>query len=339
MSFWFAQSRMLRSYRALQFIIVLLGIVSMGALSIQFQNAQLVKVFYPWILPFTYFLPGMVEWHSNQILNNPKFQKKDFVFALMPFISCLSILAMFLNKDGLYEANVNRVLAIEFLEIQHGLNTFFTAALFMGVFSLTHALVLIFRLRELKSTYPAWVYLTIPCIELMIAIGMLVSIVASLLNIKTGVFLQMQMAIVAYALFMYSWQLKQVEKKKRNGILPQSILFKTRNATINRYLQGISTNVQLELCQDFSKKNLADFSAIGENEWNAYLMEVGLSWPEFKYHIRVRYAIVLLNEGYLERHTLSSLIESLGMESRSSFYRAYLMVTQKSFRVETFKKK
>ena len=82
---------------------------------------------------------------------------------------------------------------------------------------------------------------------------------------------------------------------------------------------------------------MSEISNIAEKDWDAYLKEVQMSWPLFKNHMRIKYALSVLERGYLKKFTLVSLILELGFESRSSFYRVFELVTKQSFEANKYK--
>ena len=52
-----------------------------------------------------------------------------------------------------------------------------------------------------------------------------------------------------------------------------------------------------------------------------------MSFADPKKKFRIEYAQRLIEQGFLEKHTVNSLSETIGYSSRTSFYSAYKAVT------------
>ena len=322
----------IRKFRALKGLMGLLWLVFTALSAIYFQDPVIVQVFYPWILPLIYLFPALIEWHTNQTIGVPIFTRKDFVFFVMPVISAMSTIVMVFAKSSPYQDNILIIMDFELLGLEQGLNSFFSAILFLSFFSLTHAVVTILKLKNMKTSGANWVYLTLPIVEGIMASGIIIHVGLNFINVNTGTLTQMVCVAGSIILSGYVLGLTGFEKERSQGIfISNNPLFSKKHPNIQEFLQLIKSDISLKIFADFTKENLSLISQIEEKEWNAYLVEIGMSWPVFKSHVRIQYAIKVIEAGYLDKFTLASLIADLGYESRSSFYRAFEIVVQNPF--------
>ena len=329
----------IRKFHALQGLMGLLWLVFTAICSTYFQNPVIIQVFYPWILPLLYLFPALIEWHTNQSIGVPIFTRKDFVFFVMPVISAMSVLVMLVAESRQFEENIQRILNFEFLKIEQGLNSFFSALLFLSFFTLAHSFTTLLRLKNVKINYASYVYLTLPALEGIIAFGIMSYIGLNYVDISIAIFLQIVFGIVSMTIVFYLLYFKgSLEQLIDEVFVSNHILYSTKNASIKDFITNLNSESALRLFSEFTKGNITEISNISKEDWNAYLEEVQMSWPVFKNHVRIKYALDVLQKGYLKSFTLSSLIFDLGFESRSSFYRAFDLVTKESFEIRKYKK-
>lgn len=329
----------IRKFHALQGLIAIMWLVFTALIAICFQDPVIVQVFYPWILPLIYLFPALIEWHTNQTIGVPIFTRKDFVFFVMPVVSAMSTIVMVFAKSSPYQDNIALIMDFKLLDLEQGLNSFFSAILFLSFFSLTHAVVTLLKLKNMKTSGANWVYLTLPIVEGIMATGIIVHVGLNFINENSGTLTQMVCVAGSIILSGYVLGLKGFEKERsQNEFFIHHLIFSTKNLKIKEFLKHVEPASHLLIMADFTKENLSLVSEIEENEWDAYLIEIHMSWPVFKSHVRIQYALKVIKEGYLINYTLTSLIADLGYESRSSFYRAFELVTKKPFDLPRFKK-
>jgi hypothetical protein len=329
----------IRKFHALQGLMGLLWLVFTTLSAIYFQDPVIVQVFYPWILPLIYLFPALIEWHTNQTIGVPIFTRKDFVFFVMPVISALSTIVMVFAKSSPYQGNILLIMDFELLDLEQGLNSFFSAILFLSFFSMAHAAATLLRLQNVKVNHASWVFLTWPWLEGIMAFGIISYVVLDYFDISTAIFLQIVFGITTMTMMFYLFYFKwSLEQKTAEVFVSNHILYSTKNASIKYFIANLNSELALRLFAEFTKGNMSEMSNIAEKDWDAYLKEVQMSWPLFKNHMRIKYALSVLERGYLKKFTLVSLILELGFESRSSFYRVFELVTNQSFEASKYKK-
>ena len=328
----------IRKFHSLRGLIALFWLVSTALSSIYLQDRFVIQVFYPWILPLLYLFPAFIEGHTNQIIGVPIFNRRDFPFIVMPFISALSVVVMFITDPSQYEDNIHNILALDILELELGLNSFLASMLFLSIFSMAHAVTALLKLVNVKTNYTSWVYLTWPWLEGIMAFGIMLYITMNMIEVRSGMLFQLIFGVVSIILFVYLLGLRRSEKaRSEDNFIFFHLLHATKNSNIKEFLQITEHNSDLKLMADFTKENLSFLSQIQASEWDTYLIEVQMSWPVFKSHVRIQYAIKAIKDGYLEKFTLASLIGDLGYDSRSSFYKAFELVTKNPFDIRAYK--
>ena len=169
--------------------------------------------------------------------------------------------------------------------------------------------------------------------------GIIVHVGLNFINVNTGTLTQMVCVAGSIILSGYVLGLTGFEKERsQDEFFIHHPIFSTNNLKIKEFLKQVDPASHLLIMADFTKENLSLVSQIEEYEWDAYLIEIHMSWPVFKSHVRIQYALKVIKEGYLINFTLTSLIADLGYASRSSFYRAFELLTKKPVELPRLKK-
>jgi AraC-like DNA-binding protein len=78
------------------------------------------------------------------------------------------------------------------------------------------------------------------------------------------------------------------------------------------------------LSSDFGKPKLITELKISDRFFTYYFNEyLGSSFAQWKSDLRIDYAINLVNKGYLKNHTIESLAQVVGFQSRNRFSQAF----------------
>jgi AraC-like DNA-binding protein len=106
---------------------------------------------------------------------------------------------------------------------------------------------------------------------------------------------------------------------------------------VEAYMANHGPSETFFLKDSINIESLVKDSNIESNVWGAYFLKIDTSLLELKRSIRIRVARRLIDEGYLQHHSIDGLAEHIGYRSRTSFYSAWLNVEGESFTV--FKKR
>jgi len=110
------------------------------------------------------------------------------------------------------------------------------------------------------------------------------------------------------------------------------------NEAIALYVMELAEERNLKLFQKFKNKDAFIKSTSFKNEeWDQFFAFTRTSWNYLKKYIRVRRAIQLMEDGFLEEHNIDTLAEEVGYNSRASLYTAFKQVMGTSlpdFRLE-----
>jgi len=126
--------------------------------------------------------------------------------------------------------------------------------------------------------------------------------------------------------------------EKRPLIAPYPYIEDFRNEAMALYIMELAEERNLKLFQKFKNKDAFIKSTSFKNEeWDQFFAFTRTSWNYLKKYIRVRRAIQLMEEGFLEEHNIDTLAEEVGYNSRASLYTAFKQVMGTSlpdFRLE-----
>ena len=121
-------------------------------------------------------------------------------------------------------------------------------------------------------------------------------------------------------------------------IAPYPYIENFPNEAMALYIMELSEERNLKLFQKFKNKDAFIKSTSFKNEeWDQFFAFTRTSWNYLKKYIRVRRAIQLMEEGFLEEHNIDTLAEEVGYNSRASLYTAFKQVMGTSlpdFRLE-----
>lgn len=102
------------------------------------------------------------------------------------------------------------------------------------------------------------------------------------------------------------------------------------NAMID-FIRAFSTNTEESLDNILSSKNrFISSSPFKEGEWNQFFAETHTNWNFLKKYIRIKRALFLMTNGYLENNTIDDLARNIGYETRASLYLAFKQIVGKS---------
>ena len=133
-------------------------------------------------------------------------------------------------------------------------------------------------------------------------------------------------------------RLQSYSKRRRHSSPPTPILKGYRT----KPWRSTSSNSQRKATPNSSKnfKNKETFiksTDFSSEEWSQFFVFTRTSWNYLKKYIRVRRAIQLMEEGFLEESNIDALAEEIGYNSRASLYSAFKQVMGTSlpdFRLE-----
>lgn len=103
------------------------------------------------------------------------------------------------------------------------------------------------------------------------------------------------------------------------------------NVEIINYLSDFERTQQDFSTSEFNLNMLITKSNIDLNSWRNYLEDEQVSFTTLKKRIRINYAQRLLASDFLGQYTVEYLTQTIGYQSRTSFYTAYKEITGKSF--------
>ena len=103
------------------------------------------------------------------------------------------------------------------------------------------------------------------------------------------------------------------------------------NVEIINYLSDFERAQQDFSSSEFNLDVLITKSNIDLNSWRNYLEDEKVSFTTLKKRIRINYAQRLLAGDFLDQYTVEYLTQTIGYQSRTSFYTAYKEITGKSF--------
>ena len=103
------------------------------------------------------------------------------------------------------------------------------------------------------------------------------------------------------------------------------------NEEIINYLSDFERAQQDFSSSEFNLDVLITKSNIDLNSWRNYLEDEKVSFTTLKKRIRINYAQRLLAGDFLDQYTVEYLTQTIGYQSRTSFYTAYKEVTGKGF--------
>ena len=103
------------------------------------------------------------------------------------------------------------------------------------------------------------------------------------------------------------------------------------NVEIINYLSDFERAQQDFSSSEFNLDMLITKSNIDLNSWRNYLENEKVSFTTLKKRIRINYAQRLLAGDFLDQYTVEYLTQTIGYQSRTSFYTAYKEITGKSF--------
>ena len=103
------------------------------------------------------------------------------------------------------------------------------------------------------------------------------------------------------------------------------------NVEIINYLSDFERAQQDFSSSEFNLDVLITKSNIDLNSWRNYLENEKVSFTTLKKRIRINYAQRLLAGDFLDQYTVEYLTQTIGYQSRTSFYTAYKEITGKSF--------
>ena len=103
------------------------------------------------------------------------------------------------------------------------------------------------------------------------------------------------------------------------------------NEEIINYLSDFERVQRDFSSSEFNLNALITKSNIDLNSWRNYLEDEQVSFTTLKKRIRINYAQRLLASDFLDQYTVEYLTQTIGYQSRTSFYTAYKEITGKSF--------
>jgi len=305
-------------------------------LAIALRSRGMLQIFYPWGLPLIFLFPTLVQFNQSAIT---KTKNEDWVYYflfLMPIFSIVSGYGI-LTDAALYQKNLDRLLAGEFLQLEHLLGGIISSFPYVLIFSIVHSILLILKVRSARFSGPIWVHHGLPVLQILLSVGCFFAVVGTVLGISSGQYIFFVLCVVSLALGVYVVSLTRFEEFKLMSLISNSMFFEpSKNEAIENFLINLDGVQVLSLFNNFTKPNLASTSLISSPDWQTFFTKQRLSWPEFKNRVRIRYAIQQLQSNYLGAKTVESLSLELGFKSRKSFYTAFESVTGQSFRVEVY---
>jgi hypothetical protein len=315
--------------------IIWLVVVLLFAVSMPVHG--LLRIVYPWALPLLFLLPTCVQLYTNALFKTKSEDWVFYVLYLMPIFSMASSYPI-ITDATLYQKNVARLLAGEFLDLEHSLGVMSNSLIYLTAFSTMHSVLLMRRVRDARFTGPSWLYWCLPWLQLILSVGGLLSILVHGLGGASGQLVFILLSVVSIALGTYVVLLSRYEERKLTSVISDAMFFApSAHGSIENFLRNLDGDAVRALFQDFTKSELASISLISTTEWESFFDEQRFSWPEFKNRVRVRYALQELNSGFLATKTVESLSLELGFQSRKSFYTAYESVTGEMFRAEVYR--
>lgn len=116
--------------------------------------------------------------------------------------------------------------------------------------------------------------------------------------------------------------LTEALKKKRKHLDPVS---KFIHDEINKKRSSKFTSYR------FTKALMYDESKLPISEWEKYFYRYRTNFSNIKKLVRIKIAIRLIMQGYLDRYSIEALSNDIGYRSRTSFYSAFEQIQNQTF--------
>tara|TARA_B110000971_G_scaffold159420_1_gene162909 strand:- start:90 stop:1172 length:1083 start_codon:yes stop_codon:yes gene_type:complete len=143
-------------------------------------------------------------------------------------------------------------------------------------------------------------------------------------------FIQTAAITIEIALFIAVLRILIV-KPSLTAAYKKSLAERHTNVEIINYLSDFERAQQDFSSSEFNLNVLITKSNIDLNSWRNYLEDEKVSFTMLKKRIRINYAQRLLAGDFVDQYTVEYLTQTIGYQSRTSFYTAYKEITGKSF--------
>ena len=129
-------------------------------------------------------------------------------------------------------------------------------------------------------------------------------------------------SLLCFSIFFFPNVLYFEVKKQaepRNKVSPEELKIQQIQESIQVYIDGNAF-----LSSDFSKSKIMSELKISDRLFTFYFNEyLGSSFTQWRSDLRIDYSYELVNNGYLSNHTIESLAQKVGFQSRNKFTEAF----------------
>jgi AraC-like DNA-binding protein len=105
------------------------------------------------------------------------------------------------------------------------------------------------------------------------------------------------------------------------------MLSNAQKRSLVQYIDSLCTASRDELASHLQTKNTyIKKSPFNKGEWEDFFSETHTSWNFLKKFIRIKRAMTLMEEGFLEEGSIEELAQEVGYATRASLYLAFRQI-------------
>lgn len=117
------------------------------------------------------------------------------------------------------------------------------------------------------------------------------------------------------------------EEQKENKEIQYPEILRVQNESLAYYIEELCDFSGEDLSSDLqTKQGFVKQSPFNNEEWEKFFAETRTSWNFLKKFVRIRRAISLMEEGFLEEGSIEELAHEVGYATRASLYLAFRQV-------------